>query len=83
MTRVEQLIGEELYGVLAAEGVTSESFVAMADRITIAHDEGVAEGTQKMLERVRRSVVTRYYPDAMNGGKLEPLQCLDSNVLKP
>jgi hypothetical protein len=51
MTRAEELFGEELYLDMMAEGTTEGVFAKIANLISAARAEGVAEGEER--ERMR------------------------------
>jgi hypothetical protein len=53
MATVEELIGEELYGDLLAEGTTAESFARIADRILAARTEGAEAVKVEILSQAR------------------------------
>lgn len=48
MEQQEELIGEDLYGTLLAEGVTSDSFTKIAERISSAKTQGKADGEERL-----------------------------------
>lgn len=73
MTRVEEL----RKGLLLQVSMMWRNVELLDSLISAAKEEGAKEA----MDRVRRSIVIRYYPVGFHGDTLAPLQCIDVSQL--